>query len=571
MPPEFKPIEITFPDADPSRTTFVETFVWEPAMPQEARLGGLYLVGQIISPNPRRSNAEMLLKLANLIKDEYYRNSERSALNSFRFALGKANTFLNNQFKINLVVAAISEGVFMSSRLGEGIAVVLRSGSLSNLETRAGTSFSNVVEGKLERDDTIILATPQLHRVGLEHLRTLAAPKKLTEFLKKNGSEFKNLGCIILAARPANPPSVSLLTPVKTLGFQNLRLKSWFSRVITLGLVLALTIAALAYERNLSQRKIKASEILTSIGELETKTMELFKIGNFYEAERLLDEWRLRVAQLEELRVLNEEANKVKKNLEAVEPRIKRYETVLAREVLTFQNNTLGFAPAGITSSRDGLLLFDEKSLYNFNLRAKSGGFRVLPDNIQIKDVLTHPVLDDSFLILTTANVLEYREEGFSSLATTSAETSLIAFYNNNVYILSENAVWVLRQGEELLPWLKTKTAIGEAKDFVIDGFVYVLEGSGSETKIVKLLNGEKRGEFKTDTGSERLAAQVGFRHLYVLNPRDGTIVVIDKSSLAANRRLQHQSFKDARDIVVSEDEKTLYLLSGEKVFSVEL
>ena len=91
---EFKPTEISIIDPEPERTTFTETFVWEPATLAENNLGRLYLVGQILSSEGRVKNAEILLKIADLIKNEYYRNSNRDALTSFRFTLGKVNPVL---------------------------------------------------------------------------------------------------------------------------------------------------------------------------------------------------------------------------------------------------------------------------------------------------------------------------------------------------------------------------------------------------------------------------------------------------------------------------------------------
>lgn len=562
---EFKPTEIAIIDPEPERTTFVETFVWEPATLLENRLGRLYLVGQIISSSSRQLNAETLLKLANLIKDEYYRNPGRSALTSFRFTLGKANASLDRQLKINLVVAAITKGTFMSSCLGEGITLVVRDGVVSNLESRGGTSFSNVVEGSIEPGDTIILATPQLHKVGTERLKTFTATQKLIEFLKENEVEFKNLGCIVLASRPRGLTPTSVSPPASE---DTSHPKRWLTKVIIVGLVLALTIAALGYERNIAQRNFEANKILASLAQFEAETMELLKIGNFSEAERLFGEWQLQVAQLDGLGVLSKETNEAKKNLEVVEPRVKRYETVLPREVLNFKKNTLGFLPFGLTYQKNGLVVFDGQSLYNFNLMTKSGEFTLMPNGLRVEDIILHPALEDSFIVLTADAIYEYGREELRTLAPTAvgAAANRIIFYNDALYILSENAVWVLREGE-LTPWFKTNIAISNARDFAIDGFVYVLE----ESRIVKLLNGEKKDEFKADAGSERIVTESQFRRLYLLNPESGTIAVMEKSSGTVSRRLQHELLKDARRIAVSEDEKTLYVLSDEKVYSIGL
>jgi len=562
---EFKPTEISIIDPEPERTTFTETFVWEPATLAENNLGRLYLVGQILSSEGRVKNAEILLKIADLIKNEYYRNPNRDALPSFRFALGKVNSVLRGQFKINIAVAAITESALVTACLGDGAAYVLRSGVLAELKTKTGVSFANIAHGDIRTGDSVIIGTPQLNRLGTKRLAELVAAEKLTEFFKENETEFKNLGCIAIACNKSGLPRPAL-SPALAGSVKKRRPARLLAQLGILAAVIALTVAALAFERNLAQKELEADKVLASLARFKTETIELLKIGNLAEAERLFNEWQLAVLELEALGVKQKETAVAREEIDGVEPLVLRYETISPHEVIGFEKSAVDFLPNGLVSSKNGFLLFDEKSLYDFNLRTESGGFTVVPAEFSVKDIAL-PDSDDYFIILSEAAVFEYGNDELHTLVATGDNSlSRVEFYNDTVYILGSTGVWIIRQ-EKLAPWLKPSSTIEAALDFTIDGFIYILQDS----RVIKLLNGEKKGEFKVDSGSEKIYTQSSFRNLYLLNPRDGVVQIMEKSSGSASRRLEHESLKGARALTVSGNEKTLYFLSGERVFSVEL
>ena len=604
------PHELTLADTEAISSSFVETFVYEPANPREKHLGNLYIVGQIYSERKRKENAEFLTEITDLIKNEYYRNVDRDAPTSFKLSLKRLNNFLlekknflsNHAFKINLSIAVIFENSLLIASIGDGTMFVIRSNTINVIETDSlyiGTqkkkrSFSNVIKGKIERGDVIIMATPQIHKLGKEKIILFSNNGILINFLTNKKGEFKNLGLITIRTK-GNPSNARIPEPlqekpaVKTKFNRGLieRNKAEIIARILLILfivvaVIAIIFSAIATKKEVTQKKNKAAGIISKMTFLDDNISSLVELENYQEAEIALRQWEEQLEIFEVLGVFKDEAEKQKHRIDSIAPKVRRHESVSTQEILNLQGNSVGFNPTEIFKQGENIVLSNENILYIFDTIKKTGSFTVLPNipmgdeeyPLSIRSVCYSSKLE-TFFLLSGDMIVSYsnRRPGSSEeklieikkdKKLLSAES--ISFFNDKIYILSPETIWHMDPQEtELDTWLKV-SGFNELKDFTIDGFIYALQ----ENNIQKLLNGEKNIEMRINKGIEEIFTTSSFKNLYLLNPSEGFVAIMDKFG-SISRRIANEKMKGANSFIIDSNEKTLLFLSDKRVFSISL
>jgi len=122
-------------------------------------------------------------------------------------------------------------------------------------------------------------------------------------------------------------------------------------------------------------------------------------------------------------------------------------------------------------------------------------------------------------------------------------------------------------------PWLKDKSLpLSKVNSMGIDGYVYLLTGEG---EIIKLLTGApvefKQAELTMPLHNPtRLVINDRLKHLYVLDPTNKRVVVYDTLGNLTAQYLLPNSQK-LKDITVSVNEESLFILDDSKVYEVQL
>ncbi len=161
-----------------------------------------------------------------------------------------------------------------------------------------------------------------------------------------------------------------------------------------------------------------------------------------------------------------------------------------------------------------------------------------------------------------------------------------IASYSSYLYLLKPDSNQIYKHtrlangfGEGKI-WIEDPEAdIRNAISLAIDGSIYVLKSDGS---IDKYLRGSK---FKSDDNSDFSIEKLGdpisnpteiytrsdLDYLYIVEPQKNRIVLFDKISGKLIKQYVSESFSDLKNIAVDEKEEKIYILSGDKVFEVEI
>ena len=195
------------PEAE-KRDAIFDSFCFVPETKTEENLGSLYLVGGIKNVLPRTEG--ILAELAEIIKKEYYKPSQRETSDSFKESLARANEFLTEEIKkenvswlgnLNFAAISLTPDFSMSlAKVGKLKILLVRDNEVFNIgeninfNTAVNKTFPNIVEGKLIQGDKILVLTQKVFEIfeNEEIIKNLAEIKKLKE-IKKNFKEKKRI------------------------------------------------------------------------------------------------------------------------------------------------------------------------------------------------------------------------------------------------------------------------------------------------------------------------------------------------------------------------------------------
>ncbi len=174
--------------SDSSDSQECETFVYEPANPEEENLGNLYIIGCI---KTKKNELDFLPNLiASMAKREFYSLKAKDPEISFENTLKKINASLldlskqhkNLKNHISFCIINTAKNKMQFSQIGENLIFLLRGNSLINInqEKQQKNSFSSIVSGEIKPKDKFILTTAGF-------LKTL--PKDLLKKILSNDIE----------------------------------------------------------------------------------------------------------------------------------------------------------------------------------------------------------------------------------------------------------------------------------------------------------------------------------------------------------------------------------------------
>ncbi len=122
-------------------------------------------------------------------------------------------------------------------------------------------------------------------------------------------------------------------------------------------------------------------------------------------------------------------------------------------------------------------------------------------------------------------------------------------------------------------PWVTdTSVDLSSAKDMAIDGNIWVVTGNG---ELIKLTSGERQN-FNLElldpplNSPNTIWTSVDSKYLYVLDPPTHRLIILTKDGKIYKQYVS-QEWSDLKGISVNEDDNKIYLLSGNKIFSIDL
>jgi len=181
----------------------------------------------------------------------------------------------------------------------------------------------------------------------------------------------------------------------------------------------------------------------------------------------------------------------------------------------------------------------------------------------------------DKLIILKNSDVFQsqlqipYQDFDFSGLASVY----------NNFYFLNKKTGQIIKYGflndlkwKTPVSWLNQKEeGVIDAKSICTDSSIWTLKNNS----IYKYYKGEFQKEFQVNIFPKpkdfsKIYTSANLPHLYILEPVQKRLVILDKNGQII-KQLQSERFDNLLDFAVSENGKTIYLLSGLKVYIIKL
>ena len=197
--------------------TLLEVFIEEPENVSQENLG--ILAGILEITDESADSSYIVNYIISVLRKEYYSKTKRGSIESFEAALNKANLALaklaehgniNWLGKINAIILAIEKNNIHLSQVGSAKTLLLRNSILTDITDGAQIpenpspfkTFVDVLSGRLEKDDLLIVATQEIFDIfSPEEIKRSAlkfSPEDFMRFLKTAlGNELEKAAVLV--------------------------------------------------------------------------------------------------------------------------------------------------------------------------------------------------------------------------------------------------------------------------------------------------------------------------------------------------------------------------------------
>jgi len=149
-----------------------------------------------------------------------------------------------------------------------------------------------------------------------------------------------------------------------------------------------------------------------------------------------------------------------------------------------------------------------------------------------------------------------------------------MSFYQNSIYLLNKKQGEIIKYqtDNQRSIWLDpaTKKAT-EGISMAIDGSVWILNDSTvSRYHSGKIQEDIPLDFFPSPKQLSKILTSSAVPYLYILEPSQNRIIILSKSGDVI-KQVQSDKFNNLKDVAISSDDRMIYLLSGQTLFSVDL
>ena len=557
-----------------------DSFVYEPENIYEKKLGSLYAVGELRNTLPQ--NLKLLDDVAKSIKKNYYTFSQKFPEKALSQSLKKTNEYLAEKVKkenvswlgnLNFAVFSLKDFNLVFTKTGYIKILLLRAGQIidigKNLDLRKIEPyplkiFLNVVSGKLFQDDKILVLTKEIFEFFLQqNLLTKIAQtenldsKKIKEilpsslFTKGEGSKISGICFLsVVKTEPTKKHGAILFQSEKKFSFPKIRFPFKLPKII----------------KKPSLPKIKLPKIkIPTMGPIIEKLRPKTKIKKRLILILVLA-FVLLLGFLIFKQAVGRKENEIKTSLIEIQEKINQ-----AESFLIFKNEEEANALFK-EAWKEILLLTETKSSDIIDLKQS---IEESLENLNKLEKIENPELvnepDPKLFSSPSSSLVDPPSFEFNF--------DLSASYLSNLYFLDKKTCEIIKYsllgGENWSSpkkWIKDKGSCSEPKSMTVDGSVWILNGDNS---ILRYYAGSFQETIIPDffpfpENITQIKTKADIPYLYLLEPVKKRIVIIDKKGEII-KQFQSEKFDNLKDVDVSQDGKTIYLLNSSTIYKLKL
>lgn len=555
-------------------------------------------------------------ELISRLHEEYFGKEEGSAFNSLRSAIEKVLAeFRESWGDIEISAIVSMDDVVYTAAVGGGQVAILREGMYAKI-LESGDSVVSA-SGHPKEEDMLLIGTRAFFdslpagviKAALESKNVDTAAENLTPIIHSKGDS-GSLGAVVVSFSKESEqieapirPTYSFVTVVATflgkltsifpkgVSEKRIYIKTYSQEegapptrklAITVGLIL-LVILVVSIVFGIRQKRAKdlksryEGRLTQSVHEYE-ESLGLADL-NEERARELFISARNRANELRSEGVKDPELDKLIKSISESEGKILGEYRSDPQVFVDLGLLSSGFSGDDMASSGKEAFVLDKngKKVAKVNVDTKKAELVAGPKEVGDASIIAS--YEDKFFLLRDEGVIEGKEEKLIIEKDWDGEV-LIYAYAGNLYLLNKSKSNIYRYSGTEGGFSSKQNWFGpgvspdltETTSLAIDGAVWLLTNTG---KILKFSLGKPdvflpSGLEKPINLDARIYTNESLKYLYILDPRESRIVVIDKDG-GYKAQYISDKIKEGKDLVVSEEEGRLVFLTGNKLYSVEL
>lgn len=613
--------------ASPGASGWVQIHGFSPTKPEEAKLRGQLFV--VMASKNGREGIEAISferEVVGRLREEYYQTSQEKAFDALRNATQKVvNDLGESGSGIEIVCCAFVDGIVYSSAFGGSKILIGRDGALASiLESGADVIAAS---GFPKEADMIVAGTKAFfEKVNLDNLKKSlvdknpeSAVEELTPLVYE-GVEIGTAGAIIIkfeqVAEPEQelgqekivqpPPVVERQGPdlkQKFTGFlsnlagklpkRNIYIKHGIqdeavsqSRKLSLSvgiiLLLILTVSigfGIRQKRVNDLRKEYQGLLIQAMSEVD-QAISLASVNPDGSRQLFLDSEQ-KLIQIQALKAKDPRIDELQKKIEDSRAAVLGEYTTEPELFLDLGLLSSGFKGDTISSSGGNIYILDKAGARVVSIAVDTKKSSVVAGPTVIEDPLDLASYEDDVFILFPDGIYLVGNNKTKVIEKTWSGDALVYSFAGNLYVLDKAGNTIYRYsgqsgntfGSQQI-WLSasTKADFSGATGWGMNGAVYVLYPN---SRILKYSLGSPQSFSVSGVSPEighidALYADPNNQYVYLLDRAGKRVVVIDKNGKYKAQYINDQ-VSEAINLVISEAEKKIILLTGEKLLSIEI
>lgn len=236
-----------------------------------------------------------------------------------------------------------------------------------------------------------------------------------------------------------------------------------------------------------------------------------------------------------------------------------------------------GFSAGQIVDSDNMIYAMDFSKNKIISIDASSKKSKTTNATDEIKNIKSFLVRANEIYFLTDNGI--YKNSSKEKIIGKNwNEAEFFTFFSSNIYILDKQKGEVLKSAgtqtgfSEAKKWTTSDAEdFGSVRSFMVDGFVWILKDSGIEKfSYGNNIKFELSGYPYDLPDYDLMFTDESTADLYLLSKKSKTISVFDKDGVYKNDLIA-DAVSDAKDFFVSESGGEIFLLTGEKLYSISL
>jgi hypothetical protein len=554
---------------------------------------------------------------------EYYGNNEGGAFNSLKNAVEKIMKEFGSKWgEIEIAAASVVGDVVYSVGGGGGGVMILRDGSLATiLESLTGQTV--IASGYPKKGDKIILGTRAFFKNISQGVikAALSSPSSadavdllapVIHSLENSG----DIGAIVMdfkAKTFLNESQISKPLSVEQKKFEikiSPKIKEWlnkfkfnlpqkniyvrqetadevspqskkmtFTIAIILLVLLGISIGFGIRQKNINNLKNKYQGILKQAENDIDQAISLASI-NLDKSRQLFADSEQKINQIDSMKVKDP-------GIEILRKKINESRAAILGEYLVkpdmFLDLTLlssGFTGRAISYSGGQISIMDSTGSRIIGVDVSTKKSKVIAGPSVISSASDLASYEDRVFALETDGIYEVGGGSQKVINKTWSGDALIAAFAGNIYVLDKSGGMIYRYAGignsfgDKQNWLAAGTNVNftNVRQIAIDGTIYTLYPN---SKILKFsqgspLNFNVKGAIPEIGNIDAISGGPDNTYVYLLDKAGGRVVVTDKKGVY-KAQYADQLISSAINLVVSEVDKKIILLTGDKLYSIDI